>query len=153
MKLKTLSFITGAIALTLTAVPYIAKVQAGTPSPLLVAQSNQGKGPWASLNLTEEQKSQIRTIRQNTRQQLQGFKQELGLAQGQRINYKSLTAEQKQTLKGIKKLEWQQIQAVLTPEQRQQLQQIKHHHHHHHHHQQNQDQNQDQNQQGDQQSN
>ncbi|AFY44150.1 Spy/CpxP family protein refolding chaperone [Nostoc sp. PCC 7107] len=77
MKLKSLSLIAGAIALTLTTTSLAAKAQGLSHSPLLVAQAQkegqwQGKkGPWAELGLSDAQKTQIQQIQRNTRSQME----------------------------------------------------------------------------------
>ncbi len=75
-----------------------------------------GKGPggMARLNLTPDQKAQIQPIMQSARQQVQTVRQDT-----------SLTAEQKQAkIREIHQNTRSQIEALLTPEQQQQLQQM-----------------------------
>lgn len=68
MKLKPLSLVAGAIALTLTATSFAVNAQTASPSPLLVAQTPQkGRGAWKELGLTDAQKTQIQTIRRDSR--------------------------------------------------------------------------------------
>lgn len=153
MKLKTLSLIAGAIALSLTATSFGVVAQAASPSPLLLAQTPQKtKGPWAELGLTDAQKSQIQAIRQDSRAKLEAVltseqKAKLEAAkqarqaqrqagqQGQRQagqrrggwkNFAdlNLTEAQKTQMRQIRESEKQQIQGVLTSEQRQKLEQI-----------------------------
>ncbi|MEH1975735.1 MAG: P pilus assembly/Cpx signaling pathway, periplasmic inhibitor/zinc-resistance associated protein [Nostoc sp.] len=68
MKLKVLSLVAGAIALTLTATSFAVHAQTASPSPVLLAQTPQKeRGPWKDLNLTDAQKSQIQAIRRDSR--------------------------------------------------------------------------------------
>ncbi|MHC5609523.1 MAG: P pilus assembly/Cpx signaling pathway, periplasmic inhibitor/zinc-resistance associated protein [Nostoc sp.] len=70
MKLKVLSLVAGAIALTLTATSFSVNAQTASPSPVLLAQNPQG-GPWKNLGLTGIQKAQIKTIHENTWKQIE----------------------------------------------------------------------------------
>ncbi|MBD2516786.1 P pilus assembly/Cpx signaling pathway, periplasmic inhibitor/zinc-resistance associated protein [Nostoc sp. FACHB-973] len=153
MKLKTLSLIAGAIALSLTATSFAVVAQTASPSPLLLAQTPQKpKGPWAELGLSDAQKSQIQTIRRDSRAKYEAVftpeqKAKLEAAkkarqaqrqagqEGQRQpgqrrggwkNFAdlNLTEAQKTQMRQIRESEKQQIQAVLTPEQRQKLEQF-----------------------------
>ncbi|MBE9037584.1 Spy/CpxP family protein refolding chaperone [aff. Roholtiella sp. LEGE 12411] len=139
MKLKTLSLIAGAIALTLTSIPFAVQAEPTSSSPLLVAQVPK-KGPWQELGLTDTQKNQIQAIRQNTRAQIEGIltpeqkakleatKQERQASQGQRSRNKfadlNLTEQQKTQMRQIWESSKQQMQAVLTPEQQAKLKQL-----------------------------
>lgn len=148
MKLKTLSLVAGAIALTLTTIPFAVQAQPTSSSPLLLAQVPK-KGPWQELGLTDAQKNQIQTIRQNTRTQIEGIltpeqkaqleaaKQErqaqrqAGQGQrqaGQRSRNKfadlNLTEQQKTQMRQVWESSKQQMQAVLTPEQQAKLKQF-----------------------------
>lgn len=145
MKLKNLSLIAGAIALSLTATSFAVKAQLTSPSPLLVAQVPE-KGPFERLGLTDAQKNQIKDIHRNSRAQMEAIltpeqKQQLEAAkqarqgqprqqtgQGQRpkkgFASLNLTEEQKTKMREIRESEKNQIQAILTPEQQQQLKQF-----------------------------
>jgi periplasmic protein CpxP/Spy len=155
MKLKALSLVAGAItkcapcalALTLSATSFAVTAQTASPSPLLLAQSPQKeRGPWKELNLTDTQKSQIQTIRRDSRTKFEAVltpeqKAKLEAAkqarraqgqtgQGQRQRKDkfaelNLTEAQKTQMRQIRESEKQQIQAVLTPEQRQKLEQFR----------------------------
>jgi protein CpxP len=81
MKIKTLSIIAGTFALALTATPFIAHAQTNTSQPQPRQEWKQ-KGPFAQLNLTPDQKTQIKQIHESTRTKIEGV----------------LTAEQKATL-------------------------------------------------------
>ncbi len=72
-----------------------------------------GRGPFARLNLTDEQKTKIQPLMQTQHQQVQAVRQDT-----------SLTPEQKQAkIREIHQSTRTQIEAVLSPEQLQQLQQ------------------------------
>lgn len=145
MKLKNFSLIATAIALSLTAVPFAVNAQTNAQTPTQLKQARE-KGPFQRLGLSEQQKTQMQEIRRNTRtqieailtpeqkQQLQAAKQarvgqtqqETGQGQRPKRGFASLnlTEEQKTKMREIKESEKNQIQAILTPEQRQQLQQF-----------------------------
>ncbi|WP_373528562.1 Spy/CpxP family protein refolding chaperone [Nostoc sp.] len=150
MKLKALSLITGAIALTLTATSFAVEAQTASPSPVLLAQTPQKQwGPWQELNLTDAQKTQIQTIRQSSRAQMEAVftpeqKAKLEAAKQARRDQRqagqeqpgqrpqkgkfadlNLTEAQKTQMRQIRESEKQQIQAVLTPEQQQKLAQFR----------------------------
>lgn len=98
-----------------------------------LAQQTARKGPLADLNLTPEQQQRIQQIRQNARTQMQQIltpeqRQQLSQLQGQPPAQKraslrnlNLTDAQKERMKQIRTSTRQQIEALLTPEQRQQL--------------------------------
>ncbi|NDJ24561.1 P pilus assembly/Cpx signaling pathway, periplasmic inhibitor/zinc-resistance associated protein [Nostoc sp. B(2019)] len=156
MKLKRLSLVAGAftkcalcaLALTLTSIPFAVQAEPTSSSPLLLAQVPK-KGAWQELGLTDAQKNQIQTIRQNTRAQIEGIltpeqkaqlqaaKQErqaqrqAGQGQrqaGQRSRNKfaelNLTEQQKTQMRQVWESSKQQMQAVLTPEQQAKLKQL-----------------------------
>lgn len=155
MKFKSLSLIAGAVALTLTTTSFAVKAQTSSASPLLLAQAQeqgprQGKkGAWSELGLTQAQQTRLREIRQNTRTQIEGVltqeqKDQLRTAAearraqrqagqpGQRQGRGgkgfaglNLTEDQKNRIQAIKESSKQQMDAVLTPEQRTKLQQIR----------------------------
>ncbi len=139
MKLKKLSLIAGAVALSLTAVPFAVQAQT-TSSPFLVAQVPQGKGSFQNLGLTDTQKAQIAEIRRNTkakmdavltpqqREQLANAKKDRQANRQDRRNFKAslnLTEDQKAQMRQIMESQKSQIDAVLTPEQRQKLQEMR----------------------------
>ncbi|MGV0104200.1 P pilus assembly/Cpx signaling pathway, periplasmic inhibitor/zinc-resistance associated protein [Nostoc sp. DSM 114160] len=157
MKLKALSLVASAIALTLTATSFAVHAQTASPSPLLLAQTPQKeRGPWKDLGLTDTQKAQIQTIRRDSRAKfeavltpeqkakLEAAKQarraewQARKAQGQTGQRQpgqrrgkggfadlNLTEAQKTQMRQIRESEKQQIQAVLTAEQRQKLEQFR----------------------------
>ena len=145
MKLKLLSVLAGAIALTVTAIPFAVQAQMRSSSPLQVAQAAQAggkKGAWGMqrLNLTEAQKAQMQTIKTNTRSQMEAIltpEQKATLAaakearQGQGRRGKkgwanlNLTEQQKTQMRQIRETSKEQMLAVLTPAQRQQMQEMR----------------------------
>lgn len=159
MKLKALSLVASAIALTLTATSFAVHAQTASPSPVLLAQTPQKeRGPWKDLGLTDAQKAQIQTIRRDSRSKFeavltpeqkakleaakqahraewQARKAQGQTGQGQRQPGQrrgkggfadlNLTEAQKTQMRQIRESEKQQIQAVLTPEQRQKLEQFR----------------------------
>lgn len=73
-----------------------------------------GRGLQA-LNLTEQQKEQLKPVFQSTRQQMQALRTDT-----------TLTAEQKrEKMKEIRQNQMAQMKSILTPEQQQQLQQMR----------------------------
>ncbi|QIR40147.1 P pilus assembly/Cpx signaling pathway, periplasmic inhibitor/zinc-resistance associated protein [Tolypothrix sp. PCC 7910] len=165
MKVKTLSLVAGAIALTLTATPFAAQAQRGfSGHKQVVAQNTNGqrgersnKGAWQQLGLTDAQKTQIQQIRRDTRTQIEGIltqeqkdqlKAQFEQRQAQRGQRRAqgaqrpqgqqpgefgkrgfeslnLTEDQKTQIKQIMQTSQQKIQALLTPEQRTKLQQMR----------------------------
>ncbi|MBG1263903.1 Spy/CpxP family protein refolding chaperone [Nostoc commune] len=152
MKLKAFSLVAGAIALTLTATSFAVNAQTASPSPVLLAQTPQKeKGPWKELDLTDAQKTQMQAIKRDSRTKMEAVftpeqKAKLEAAkqarqaqrqagQGQRQPGErrgkggyadlNLTEAQKTQIRQIRESEKQQIQALLTPEQRQKLEQFR----------------------------
>jgi periplasmic protein CpxP/Spy len=152
MKLKTLSILASALVLTVTAAPFA--VQAQTTSPTTQPGINalnkvkRGKGFWQQLNLTPEQKTRIKEIQRNTRTQIEAVftpeqkaklqaamqarreqraqgQRPQGRRQGKKFAELNLTPEQKTRMQQIRQSTQQQIEAVLTAEQRQKLQEFK----------------------------
>ncbi|TAE58584.1 MAG: P pilus assembly/Cpx signaling pathway, periplasmic inhibitor/zinc-resistance associated protein [Nostocales cyanobacterium] len=148
MKVKTLSLIAAAFAVTLTVTPLVAQAQDATPSRQPGKEYRQ-KGAWEKLGLTEEQKARMMEIRRNTREemlkvltpeqkeQLKAKMQERrsqaargegmgkGKMKGEPFASLNLTEAQKTRMKAIKDAEKQQVEAILTPAQKQQLQEMK----------------------------
>lgn len=145
MKRKTLSFIAAAFALTLTATPFVAQAQQTSPS----GQPGQGyaeKGPWKKLGLTDAQKAKMQEIKRNTRAEMDKVltteqKEQLKAAMQERRGQRSqgegrgkwkkdvftslnLTEAQKTQMRQIKESSRKQMEAVLTPAQREQLKQM-----------------------------
>ncbi len=141
MKLKNLYLIAGAIALSLSATPFIVNAQQMAQTATQVKQAHNG--PFERLGLSEEQKTKIKEIRRNSRtqmdavltpeqkQQLEAAKQarqgqprqQRGQGEGGKKGWASLnlTEEQKTKMREIRESEKNQIQAILTPQQQQQL--------------------------------
>jgi periplasmic protein CpxP/Spy len=143
MKLRSLSIMASAIALTLTATSLAVKAESITSSHTVVAQQmrQKGRGMWQQLGLTEAQQAQIQTIRQNTRaemekilteeqrEQLRTSMQDGGMQNRRNRQGKfaslNLTEEQKTQMRQLMQSQKAQIEAVLTPEQKAQMQRMK----------------------------
>ncbi|MEA5596315.1 P pilus assembly/Cpx signaling pathway, periplasmic inhibitor/zinc-resistance associated protein [Rivularia sp. UHCC 0363] len=135
MKLKKLSFLAGAIALTLTAIPFAAQADISPSSPVIVAQGKK-EGGWKKLNLTDAQKAQMQEIKKSSRaemeriltpeqlQKLQAAKTS-GEKKGGVWKSLNLTDAQKAELKKVRESQKAQFEAILTPEQKAQIQQMK----------------------------
>ena len=133
MKLKNLSLIGAAIALSLTATSLAVKAEANSSSPIVVAQSREKGGPLQRLGLTDEQKAKITEIRRNTRaemekilteQQREQLKTAMENRQGRRGAFAALnlTDDQKNQMRQVMQSQKTQIEGVLTAEQKEQLQ-------------------------------
>lgn len=105
-------------------------------SPNVTRKQHQGNA-FKELNLTDTQKQQLKTIRQNTRQQIQSVlteeqrtKLESAGQSGQSSDRKAvmkslnLTDTQKQQMRDIRKKSQEQVLAILTPEQRSKFEQM-----------------------------
>jgi Spy/CpxP family protein refolding chaperone len=89
-----------------------------TPDQKTKLQQMHNRGPMSQLNLTEQQRSQIRPILQQSRQQMQSLRQDT-----------NLTSEQKkEKVKQIREQTHSQIMSLLTPEQQQKWQQMQQEH-------------------------
>ncbi len=150
MKLKTLSIIAGAIALTVTATPFLVHAQStspANPSGVESPKKHRGeKGPWKNLNLTQDQKNKIKKIRTDTRASIEailtpeqkqklrdakanrGQRQQGQREEGGRFASLNLSEDQKTQIKQIMESSKKDMQAVLTPEQQQKLQDFKNAH-------------------------
>lgn len=153
MQLKSLSLLASAIAITLTATvaPFAVQAQPAFSSPFQVAQA-QRKGNWESLGLSEDQKARIKVIQNNARAQMEQVftpeqKAKLEAARqerqaqrqagerpqpgefrqrrGKKMADLNLTDDQKARMRAIRENTKQQIEAVLTTEQRAKLQEMK----------------------------
>ena len=147
MNVKRFLFLPGALAIALSyAVPML-PVAAQTPTP--PAGQYQKRG--VNLNLTEAQKAQLKQIRESTRSQMDAIltseqKAQLDAAKQQRQQRQpgegqsgqqgqsgqkprgkwaalNLTADQKARIQAVRQDAKQKMDAVLTAEQRQQLEQ------------------------------
>jgi periplasmic protein CpxP/Spy len=91
------------------------------------------KAAWESLGLTETQKSQIKQIKVNSRQQIDAVltpeqKEQWQAAKAQTPRQKpnlNLSEAQKASIKAIREQSKSQIDAILTPEQRQKRQELR----------------------------
>jgi Spy/CpxP family protein refolding chaperone len=83
---------------------------ATTPPPTAGKMHGKGMHGMENLNLTDEQKSQIHSIRAKEWQQVKAVKSDTTLTDAQR----------KEKIMGIRKDSRKQVSGVLTPEQRQQ---------------------------------
>ncbi|MUH00155.1 P pilus assembly/Cpx signaling pathway, periplasmic inhibitor/zinc-resistance associated protein [Scytonema sp. UIC 10036] len=142
MKFKNLSLVAGAIALTLTATSWAVNAETISSSPFLIAQeqSREMRGPWQKLGLTDAQKTQLQEIRRNTREEIDRVLTEEQRAQlnnamqnqnGKRggwrgiMNSLNLSEAQKTQIREIKRSQKTKMEAILTPEQKAQLDEIK----------------------------
>lgn len=148
MKRKLMPMLVGAIALTLTATPLVVHAQSTNND---YGYDNygqgqfQGRGRFAGINLSQNQQDQMARIRRDTqdriqriltpaqRQQLQSLRQnrqgqQQGMmrAQGQRgrgiLSSLNLSDDQKRQLRDIMKDSKSRMDAVLTSQQRDQMQ-------------------------------
>jgi periplasmic protein CpxP/Spy len=152
MKNKLMPILIGAIVLTLTAAPsavHAQNFQYGDDYEQDTYGQGQsrgrGQGRFAGIDLTERQREQIARIRQDTqnriqriltpaqRQQLQSLRQDRQgqrgtmRAQGQRgrrgiFSSLNLSDDQKRQLRDVRQDSKSRMEAVLTPQQRQQMQ-------------------------------
>ena len=113
--LNKLTFATAFILLG--SFPAAIKAQDNTPATTqeqnhdMHAQPDEKGGPLADLNLTDDQRAQIKQIHQGMRSQVEAVKSD-----------SSLTAEQKETkIHAIRRETHEQMKKVLTPEQQKQL--------------------------------
>ena len=148
MKIKLMPLLAGLITLSAVATPFVVKAQAQTPDqPAPTQTTPQHHGKWEKLNLSDQQKAQLRQIHNDTRTQIQavltpdqqaqlktlmqnrqGQNHQAGQAhQGRQSLWASLnlTDAQKAKIKAIREAQKPRMQAVFTPEQQQQLQQMR----------------------------
>jgi periplasmic protein CpxP/Spy len=82
-------------------------------------EGRRGGDPFANLGLTDQQKAQLKSIHESARQQVESIR-----------NDSTLTADQKEAkLRSLHQSTEQQVSSVLTPEQREKLQELRHNHH------------------------
>jgi protein CpxP len=136
MKLKNLSVITAAILLSLAATPLAVKAETSA-EPFIIAQAQEGYNRLEALGLSEEQKAQIAEIRKETHEQIKAVltpqqREQLEAAKLDGIQLRrntlrslNLTEEQKNEMRQIKESTQAQINTILTPEQQQQLEQLR----------------------------
>lgn len=131
-----------AIACVTTAVgavtiPNLVSAQTSTPDSTSHPERHKSRqgGEWKKLNLTDTQKAQLKTIRENAKTQRQGVftaEQRALMEQARKSGDRNgvrkslnLTDAQKQQLQAIAKNTKTQVENVLTPEQKQQLAQFR----------------------------
>jgi Spy/CpxP family protein refolding chaperone len=138
IKIKLMPMLAGAVALTVVATPLVVNAQANTSSQPLLAQANRQdrQSKWDKLNLSEEQKQQLRQIQEETRAQMQAlltpeqqeqFKTAMQNRQGRNSGKTALnlSEEQKAQMRQIMEAKKSRMQAILTPAQQQQLEQMR----------------------------
>lgn len=140
MNLKALSLAAGLVALTLTATSFAANAQNDLSTPRLEGQmqlKEWKKGAkFEKLGLTEAQRNQIAEINKQGRseiinnvltseQRTQLESLNPGEKKGRGFRQLNLTDAQKNQIKQIMESKKQQINGILTPEQRQKLEEMK----------------------------
>jgi periplasmic protein CpxP/Spy len=140
--LKSFSLIAGIVAISLASAANIVKadvVTNGNNNPIFeIAQAKEKnyEEKWEKLGLTDAQKTELRSIKDSAKQQIQQiltpeqrqqYDNAIKSGQNKRQAFASLniTEQQKTQIKEIKDAKKAQIEALLTPEQKQQLQQMK----------------------------
>jgi len=134
MKFKNLSLIAGAIALSLTAVPFSVKAETTSNAPLQLAQTQPTKPAQqrGGIQLTPQQQTRIEEIRGNVRKQIEEvltkdqrtqIKTAMQSGKSGREAFQGLTFSQKQQtqLQQIMVSSQQQMEAVLTSDQKAEL--------------------------------
>jgi periplasmic protein CpxP/Spy len=143
MNWKIALLLPGAIALSWAAAPMLPVISAPTNPSIAQSQPGQKRGP--NLNLTDDQKAKLKQIREETqrkvsevltpeqRQQMETLKQQHqaqrqsgqprmgGWKKGGGIAALNLSEDQKTKIRAIRAEAKQAMDAVFTPEQRQQL--------------------------------
>lgn len=134
MQLKLIPLLAGTIALSVsTIVPLTAQAQPNQQGQL---RQEQPERQYRGIELTEQQKAQIQTIRQNTRSQIEGvltaeqrkqFQAALSSGQKRRSAFAdmNLSEQQKNQIREIMRSAKTQAEAILTPAQKQQMQTIR----------------------------
>jgi periplasmic protein CpxP/Spy len=146
MKLKKLSFIASAIVISLTAATSVVNAETTAQRPLIVtqnpqnrvAQNRENNNKWERLNLTQEQRTQIQAIKSETRSQIEGILTPEQREQAQAawnnnggdkpknaLRNLNLSDEQRTQVRAIMRSSKEKMEAVLTPEQKEQLRQMK----------------------------
>src|SRR5690348_15049077 len=126
---RVLTFIlSGAMVLPIAAIAQNAGSATGGDANAAASQATQKKGERGAkfaeaLNLSDQQKADLKSIRDNERQQAQAIK-----------NDTSLSAEQKKAkFKELRKSSHEQMMAKLTPEQQQKFKEMRKDHRGHRH--------------------
>jgi periplasmic protein CpxP/Spy len=131
MKLKNLSVVAAAIALSLTPMLFGAQAQANSSSNSVIAQA-QKPGAKRGIQLTEGQKKKIDAIRTETRTKIEGIftdqqKQQLqaaiqsGQSPRQAFGALQLSTKQQQDIQEVLVSSNKKMESVLTDEQKRQL--------------------------------
>ena len=155
MKLKLMPVLTGAVLIALTATPLVATAAPIAPGQQLLAQAGrqQRQGKFRNLNLTQEQKDQMRQLRQQTQrdieavltqQQLEQYKAAMQSRRGRMRNSNgnladsgrgqqrgrqnvfdslNLSSSQKDRIQRIRQQSRDRMRSILTREQQDRLQQ------------------------------
>ncbi len=123
--------IPGALALALAVSPVLPVfTEAASALPGEVAE-RRGEGWGRRLNLTEQQQTQMRQIRESTKARIDRILTSQQQAERQRARQErrrpnlTLTDEQKTQMRAIRQEARRQMDALLTAEQRQQLEQMR----------------------------
>jgi periplasmic protein CpxP/Spy len=136
MKIKLIPLLAGLITLSAVATPLVVKAQ-DAPMPAQTTHQHH-QDIWSQLNLTNQQKEQLRQIDNDTRTQMQAVftpdqqaqmkaaMQNHQPGQGRRLGMAALNLSdaQKAKIKEIMQAQEARKQAILTPNQQQQLQQM-----------------------------
>ena len=133
---RALFLLPGALAVMFAAAPIIP----GFNNAAVASPTHAGKwhGAMEKLNLTPDQRAQIKQIRQSAKQQIDAIltpEQKTQRQQARQQHTKppmNLSADQKAQIKQIHESTESQINAVLTPQQQQELQQMRVQHHQEH---------------------
>ena len=138
MKFKPILFLLGAIAipggiaLSSVVLPEISNAQNTAQTESQPNPQKKRGDRLASLNLSEQQKSQLKQIREQSRSQFEAILtpsqlSKLQAAKGTKVNRREvmsslgLSEAQKSKMKDLRKSSMEQMKAVLTPEQQQQM--------------------------------
>ena len=131
MKLKKLSLLAGAIAVTFSLTPLAANAQANSNAPQRVSQANNApRGP--QIDLSPQQIEKIKAIRSKTRDQMQAvltkqqrdkIQTDLQAGKNPQQVFSSIqfTREQQKQLQNIMVGSQQQMEGVLDPKQKEVL--------------------------------
>jgi Spy/CpxP family protein refolding chaperone len=132
---KALAIACVTVAVGAVTIPNLVSAQNAAQNTTSRVEKNKRGDGWKKLNLTDAQKAQLKTIRENAKTQRQAVftpdqlaKLEQARKSGDRKGVwktLNLTDAQKQQLKAIEQTTKDQMKAVLTPEQQQQLAQMK----------------------------
>ncbi|MBW4569003.1 MAG: hypothetical protein KME31_13560 [Tolypothrix carrinoi HA7290-LM1] len=132
MKFKNLSLIAGAIALSLTAIPFSVKAETTSAAPVRLAQTQPTKPAQGGIQLTPQQQTQIEQIRGNVRKQIEQVltkdqrtqiqtAMQSGKSGREAFQGLTFTPKQQTQLQQIMVSSQQQMEAVLTSDQKAEL--------------------------------